>query len=164
MKTGILFFLLIGFWGRQDVPRSGTGGASVLGIFAGTSPCGTTPKSLLGISVTDPCDQLKWRLTLYQDATTRTPTTFSLDSEVGYFVDNQTTKTTAVKKGITGKWEITQGTKADPKAVVYRLNPDKPGQSLLFLRVHPALLHPLNPDKGLMVGTGGASYTLNKID
>lgn len=56
-----------------------------------------------------------------------------------------------------GSWRMGKGIKSNPEAVVYELN----GAVSLF-KVDPDILHVLNRDRSLMIGTGGWSYTLNR--
>ena len=65
---------------------------------------------------------------------THTPTTFQL---LTVYVGKGDTRYTN-----TGKWVVTQGTKTDPEAVVYQLelDPDKPQESLAFLKADDNIL------------------------
>jgi hypothetical protein len=63
-----------------------------------------------------------------------------------------------------GKWAITTGTKTDPKAIVYQINPDDPQSTVSFLKVSDDLIHVLSSEKTLLVGNGAWSYTLNRMD
>jgi hypothetical protein len=58
-----------------------------------------------------------------------------------------------------GRWTIVKGAKFNADAVVYELK----GAVSLF-KVDQNLLHVLNRDRSLMIGTGGWSYTLNRND
>ena len=62
-----------------------------------------------------------------------------------------------------GKWVVTNGAKMNPKAIVYRLDPDQPQASVSFIRLNDSVLHLLDADSQLMIGTGGWSYTLNRV-
>jgi hypothetical protein len=61
-----------------------------------------------------------------------------------------------------GKWLIIHGTKTNPEAIVYRLNPDKPDISLSFLKLSDNLLHIVDQDGRLMIGNEFWSYSLNR--
>ena len=63
-----------------------------------------------------------------------------------------------------GNWTITTGTKSDPQATVYQLNPDDPRTTVSFLKVNENLLHVLSSEKTLLIGSPGWSYTLNRMD
>ena len=136
-------------------------GSSTLGVFVGTSPCADIARPLLKIPPGANCDQIKWNLTLYHDPNTLTPTTYKLNSEYGFYVDNRTYVTKGTNVG-EGKWAIVRGTKTDPHAIVYQLDPDKPQIAISFVKVGDHLLHLLNRDKGLMIGNASWSYTLNR--
>ena len=56
-----------------------------------------------------------------------------------------------------------KGSATDPTAVIYRLDPGNPATSISFLRLNDNLLHLLDSDRQLMIGTGAWSYTLNKV-
>jgi len=62
-----------------------------------------------------------------------------------------------------GKWTIVKGRGANPSAITYRLDPDKPLVSVSLLRLNENLLHLLDSHQQLMIGTGAWSYTLNRI-
>lgn len=63
---------------------------------------------------------------------------------------------------VTGAW-----LRVSPKMSLQwstRLNPDAPESAIYFLKLDDNLLHVLSPEKRLMVGNGGWSYTLNRTD
>jgi hypothetical protein len=94
--------------------------------------------------------KVKWDLTLYQDPDRLTPTTYKL-------------KGTFYRERIgEGRWAIVRGTMADPAAVVYQLDPDKPQGSLFLLKADDNILLFLDEERNLMVGNGDFSYTLNR--
>jgi hypothetical protein len=100
--------------------------------------------------VNSDCIKLKWDLTLYQDPRTRIPTTYRL-------------KGTFYRERIgEGRWSIIKGTKTDPEAVVYQLDPDKAASSLLFMKADNNVLFFLDKERNLMKGNGDFSYTLNR--
>ena len=55
------------------------------------------------------------------------------------------------------------GTKTNPKALVYRLNPDIPELSLDLIVLSGKLLHVLDREGELMIGDEFQSYTLSRI-
>ena len=59
---------------------------------------------------------------------------------------------------------IIKGTKADSNAIVYRLNDDNTNKTISFLKLNANLLHLLDSDQRLMIGSAAWSYTLNRID
>ena len=134
--------------------------ASTFGVFSGTSPCADLVRPILGIPFGANCDRVKWRLSLYHDANTLRGTTFKLISEYGFHIDNRTYEPKG-SKSVAGTWEIIRGRPADPDAVVFQLDGNKP-HSISFLLVDQNILHLLDLKKSLMPGNSGASYTLNR--
>jgi hypothetical protein len=63
-----------------------------------------------------------------------------------------------------GTWTVLRGTGTRPDAVVYQLDPDKPRESLSFLKADDNILFFLDEGRNLMVGNGDFSYTLNRAD
>jgi len=126
----------------------------VFGEFVGSTPCGEPFGKLFGIPP-DANPPVKWVLTLYQDPKAHTPTVYKLVAE------SDSAKPPAERKPITkekeGRWSIAKGTKADPNAVVYEL-----ADAVHFYKLSDDVLHALNPDRTLAVGTAGWSYTLNR--
>jgi hypothetical protein len=140
-------------------------GPSKLEVFVATSPCNESSRRLLQIPATANCEMIKWNLTLYQDANTLTPTTYTLNCVYG--LPQQGTNglsSGGTKVNRQGEWTIVQGTKANPDAVIYELDSGDPQGSVSFLKVDHNLLHLLNRDKSLAIGTAGWSYTLNRIE
>jgi len=130
--------------------------SSVFGVFSGSSPSGDAIRPFLGIPPDAIGDLIQWRLTLYQNAETDGPATYSLYCEYGPAVAGLPglgKKRSSVERQ--GSWRIGKGTKSNPEAVVYELD----GSVSLF-RLTAEILHILNRDRSLMIGTGGWSYTL----
>jgi len=128
--------------------------SATVGIFDGRTPCSNELLELNGISANG-CQIIKCRLTLYQDPKTHTPTTFQMYT---VYVGKGDTRYTN-----TGKWKVTQGTKTDPGAIVFELEPDKFQGYLAFVKTGGNILFFLDKDRNLMVGDGYTSYTLNRI-
>lgn len=124
--------------------------SSVAGIFQGRSPCQELAKEL-SIPMPADCIKLKWYLTLYQDATTREPTTYVLEG------------TPYRKASLRGKWSVLTITKDDKNIVIYQLETDKPGVSLLLQKGDDNILFFLDRNKNLLVGNADFSYTLNRV-
>jgi len=96
--------------------------------------------------------KLKWDLTLNHDPVTRIPTTYRL-------------KGTLYRERIgEGRWAIVKGTKTNPEAVVYQLDPDKAAGSLFFLKADNSILFFLDKERNLLKGNGDFSYTLNRTN
>ena len=117
-------------------------GSSILGVFVATSPCDVVSGLLLKIPETANCELIKWDLTLYQEPSTLAPTTYKLS----YVYGLPEPGTNRLFQGGTkverkGKWSMVRGTRLNPNAVVYQLDPDKPQDSVAFLKVDDNLLH-----------------------
>ena len=136
-------------------PRIATD-SPIVGIFDGRTSCSSVLRELNGISAAG-CQRTKWRLTLYQDPKTHTPTTFQLLTVYVGKGNSQYTNT--------GKWSVTQGIKTDPKALVYQLelDRDKAQISLAFLKAYDNILFFLDKNRNLMAGNADFSYTLNRV-
>lgn len=133
------------------------------GVFAGTSLCADVARPLLNIPPAAECDRTKWKLTLYSDARTQSPTTYKLTSEYGYHIDNRT----LVMKGANvraGVWSIATGTKTDPNATVYQLDPADPQRTISFQKIDSNIIHLLERDQSLVIGSAAQSFTLSRID
>ena len=126
----------------------------IVGVFDGRTPCNPALRELNGISATG-CQIIKCRLTLYQDIKTHEPKTFQLQT---IYVGKGDTRYTS-----TGKWKMSKGTKTDPEAIVYQLDPDsgKP-QTLEFIKADDNILFLLDKDRNFLVGNDYSSYTLNR--
>lgn len=138
-------------------------------IFEGTTPCSNIIRSLHQIQEERDCALeechcilVEWKLTLYRDASQQ-PTTYKLTSisrnavkETNMYSDPGT------KTESEGKWKIIRGSKTNPKAVFYRLNPDEPGVLVDLARLSDQLVHVLDREGRLMIGNEFFSYTLNR--
>ena len=132
------------FW--RETPRQGP---EIHGYFEGRSPCREIGQ-LLNVPKSDACIKIKWQLILYQDPVTHAPTSYAL----GGLAWRNPPKT--------GKWGITKGTKKDPAAMVYQLDPDNPNGFLSFLKGDENILFFLGNNRELLVGNEHFSYTLNR--
>ena len=149
----------------QTIVSTVPSGSTLLGVFEGITPCSQHTRPLPQIPADTNCEQMIWTFTLYQDAATQTPTTYTLNSAYG--VPQQGTLGLAgggTKITMQGQWTIVKGTQSDPDATVYQLNIDSSQPAVAFLKVNDNLLHVLQRDKSLMVGNGGWSYTINRTD
>ena len=140
-------------------------GSEIHSMFAGVTPCSAQARPLPQIPPDTDCEQMIWNLVFYHDPRTGTPTTYQLNSAYGLSKPN----TNDLVGGGTpivmeGTWTITTGTKSDPDATIYEINPDDPGTTVSFLTVDENLLHVLNSEKMLLIGNGAWSYTLNRMD
>lgn len=135
--------------------------SAAFGVFEGTSLCADVARPFLNIPAAAQCDRTKWKLTLEVDPQTGSPTTYKLDSEYGYHVDNRTLlmKGSNVREG---KWVITRGAKSDPNARVYQLDSDDKQLAISFQVLDSNLIHLLDRDKALVIGDSGQSFTLSR--
>ena len=133
-------------------------------VYAGTTPCGQMIRPMHKVSQEADCALVKWTLTLYQDPVTLKPTTYKLSS-VNRFIVKGTNMYSepGTKSEAEGKWIIVKGTKTNPNSIVYRLESDKPGTSISFLKISDKLIHLLDSDGKLMIGNESFSYTLSRV-
>ena len=125
------------------------GSASPQVVFDGRTPCQEIAKEYQW-NAGDECFKLKWRLTLYRDPKTGKPTTYSIQ------------KTLHRTEPIEGSWIEVTGTKKDPKALIFKLDPDRPDTSLSFLVGDENVLFFLDKENRLFGGNADFSYTLNR--
>jgi hypothetical protein len=118
-------------------------------VFDGRTPCREIAKEY-NWNVDGECFKLKWRLTLFRDPKSGKPTTYTIQ------------RTLHRTEPIEGTWTTVTGTKTDPKAVVYRLDPDKPERSMSFLVADENVLFFLDREGRLFGGNADFSYTLNR--
>jgi hypothetical protein len=123
--------------------------SSVLGVFEGRTPCHELVFEFTNIAPTSGCTRIKWRLTLYQDQNTGTPSTYLYQG------------TTTLREGT---WTAIQGTENDPDAVIYQLHLDTSQQAVSFLKADENHLFLLDRDLNFLVGDALSSYTLSKRD
>lgn len=126
-----------------------TADESAAGTFMGRSPCPEVAAQL-NKAVGDDCMKAKWVLTLYQSPAGPKPAAYRLR---GTFFRERI---------VEGTWAIVRGTKANPAAVVYQLDPDKPQGSLFLMKADDNVLLFLDRERNLLVGNGDFSYTLNR--
>ena len=159
--VAILVFLCVGITNSCSQPVE----SSAQSFFGATTPCNEEVKKILGIPADTECEMMKWNLTLYPDSKKITPTSFNLVCVYG--IPKQGTrgfmegaKTIELK----GKCSREKGIPGNTKAVVYNLTANNSSITLSFLQPSENLLHLLNKDKQLMIGTAAWSYTLNRTN
>jgi hypothetical protein len=137
--------------------------SSVMGIFIASTPCSKHTKPVPGIPQNADCELIKWNLTLYQHTSDKTPATYKLHCVYGVPEQGTTGFIGGGKElEIEGKWTIVKGTAANPGAVVYQLHDDRTMNTISFVKLSDDLLHLLDADKRLMIGSAAWSYTLNR--
>ena len=160
--TPALLFLIVT---NSCSQKNSTGSSSVLGIFVASTPCTKGTKPLPGISLNEDCELIKWNLTLYQVESKKTPTKYKLHCVYGLAKQGTTGFIGGGKKvELEGNWTIAKGTGSNPNAIIYRLNDNKTNKSISFLKLNDDILHLLDSDQHLMIGSAAWSYTLNRIN
>jgi hypothetical protein len=146
------------FGGFSKMPKEN---ADISSIYGGTSPCATSIRSFLKISATEKCDEVSWHLELNKDEN-KNPTTFILKRGYKYYIDNSTSQ----PKGfvtIEGGWKVTKGRKSQVNAAVIELKAQHTSEPLRFYVADENIIHLLDKEGNLMIGDGGQSYTLSRI-
>jgi len=118
-------------------------------VFDGRTPCREFANEYKW-NVGNDCFKLKWRLTLFRDPKSGKSTTYKIQ------------RTLHRSEPIEGTWTVVNGTKSDPKAVVYKLDPDRPDISMSFLVGDENILLFLDKEGRLYGGNADFSYTLNR--
>ena len=128
-------------------------------VFEAMTPCDPLTKPLRQIPDGVACEMTMWRITFAADRT------FVLNAAYGMSQPNTTgIRDGGTKVDMTGAWSTSVGTNSDPHASVIALTDERDAaHSILFVKINDDLLHLLDPQKRLMVGNGGWSYTLNRI-
>jgi hypothetical protein len=152
-------------------PKQVSGNKDSATLFVGTTPCGNMIRPLHKIKPEPDCAfadckclLVEWKLTLYRDPGTEAPTRYQLTG-INRFGVKETNMYSqpGTKTESEGKWTIMQGTKTNPAATVFRLNPDKPEIALDFLQLSDHLIHALDHEGKLLIGDEFQSYTLNRV-
>ena len=152
--------------------QSGTNyGKDSVDHYVGTTPCSNIIRPLHKINREDDCElkackclMVEWKLILYRNPVTQEPTTYKLTGINRYSVpETNMYSQPGVKTESEGKWAIIKGTKSNPVAIVYRLNPDKQEISLSFVKLDENLLHILDHEEILMIGNEFWNYTLTRL-
>ncbi len=134
------------------------GSASVFGEFVGSTPCGESIQMFLDVRA-DVESALRWQLTLEHHPQSREPTRYRLLCTYDTKAGPQGTVKETRRRSKEGLWKIGKGTKSNPASIVYELD-----GGLALAPVDQNILHLLDSDRSLMIGTGGWSYTLNRSD
>lgn len=127
-----------------------SGDAAQQVTFGGRTPCLDFAKQY-NLQVSNDCMRIKWKLILFRDSKTNNPTTYALQNTLNY------------PKITEGKWTIIKGIKTNSEAIIYRLDPDKPDESVSFLVGDENVLFFLDKENQLLTGNSDFSFTLNRI-
>ena len=132
------------------------------GKFIAASPCLKGSQPYPGIPRDSDCEFVKLQLTLYVNDKNE-PASYKLEYTYGDGEAGTEGFKNGKKVNSEGKWQISKGSKNNSSAVIYQLDPDKPEKSIAFIKLSEGILHLLDNEKRLMIGTAGFSYTLNKV-
>jgi len=156
----LVFFIVTTSCSQKNSGRS----SSLVGVFVGSTPCSQGTRPVPGISMNTDCELIKWNLTLFQDQTNNTAATYKLHCTYGLPQQGTTGFLHGGKQvDLEGKWTIDKGTAPNSRTIIYRLH-DQTNKTISFLKLNDNLLHLLDNDGRLMIGSAAWSYTLNKID
>ena len=140
-------------------------GSARYAVFEGTTACSSLTRPLPQIPEDTDCELMIWKIILYQDSATGSPTTYVLESTYGPSQPNSLGPAGGgTPISMEGDWDIGKGTKTDPEAQVYQLYSADSQVAVSFMKMSEDILHILNRDKTLMVGNAAWSYTLNRTD
>ena len=112
-------------------------------VFGGRTPCVEIAREQR-IAVAEDCFKLKWKLTLNRDASSGSPTTFTLQ------------RTFRRPEPLEGKWRILK----DSGALIYRLEAND-GTTMSFQRIDDSLFF-LDNGGRMLKGNGEFGYTLDR--
>jgi hypothetical protein len=128
--------------------------------FVASTPGDEQIKSLLAISPGTKVDFIRWNLTLQNTKTNKQ--IFLLSIVYGESQPNTLGfKNGGEKKSMEGKYNVSQE-RGGINGVVYHLTSTQLPTELLMVKLSDNIFHLLTPQKRLMVGNGGWSYTLNR--
>lgn len=126
-------------------------------VLVGSTPGDALIKSLLFISSEKPVDFIRWDLTL--EPAENKSGVFILNINFGESQPNTNGfKSGGEKLSLTGAYTVSKERRGD----IYELKSESPTASISLVKINENLFHLLTPDKKLMVGNGGWSYTLNR--
>ncbi len=153
-----MFLFLILLYG-SDVHTHSQPPSHEIVSFTGATPSDSVINQMLDIPVEVRSDFIKWNLQL----TFKTEKAFfRLDLLYGVaqpntsgFIGGGTSKT------IEGHFSVSKKRNGDHR-VIYYLNSEQLSSAIMLGEINGNILHVLSPEKKLMVGNGGWSYTLNR--
>ena len=123
------------------------------GNFVGTTPCEAPVRAFLDIPPRDACERIRWDLWL---AFPEGGGQLKLQISVEYGAEGAPLK--AIKR--TGRWQVDQGMREHPDALVYKLILGK--RELALWRVGPNTVHFIDAgQRNLLVGNGGYGFALS---
>jgi hypothetical protein len=131
-------------------------------VFVGSTPCSEHTRPLPGMTLDGGCELILWNLTLFRDETKQTPSGFKI--ECAYGMSQQGTpglKGGGTKLTIEGTWKILNEAQQGTGPII-QLTDSKTKKTFCFSKLNDNLLHLLDADKHLMIGTAAWSYTLSR--
>jgi hypothetical protein len=144
-----LFNLIVAICCLLNVSCVKASSSSAENLFIASTPGDDPVKLIFGIPVEKKIDFIKWNLSFNQD------NKFTLNINFGESQPN----TNGFKNG--GE-KLTFNGNFIVKGDVYELKSENFSSPLTLMKVNENLFHLLTPDRKLMIGNGGWSYTLNK--
>ena len=123
-------------------------GSDVFGVFEGRTPCHGIAGEL-NMPQHAGCTKAKWRVTLYQEPTTKRPTTYKVEGTLFRRTPRE------------GKWVLNSENR-DPGVSVYELRGAGGEPSIRLLKADDNVLFFLNAKGEPMVGNADFSYTLHR--
>lgn len=157
------FFACIFFSCLMALSTNAQTNTAIRAIYTGSTPYGNGAPCLQAIPAMNNCDFITWRLTLMENATDHTPTTYTLHITYGESQPSTTGfKNGGIKKEITGAWRTGKGTKGSTAATIIILDQGKTAQPISLIQLDDNLLHLLDTERRLMIGSDSFSYTLNR--
>ena len=128
-------------------------------VLVGSTPGDSLIKSLLAINPDKQVDFIRWDLTLNQAKSASK--TYVLNIVFGEGQPNTSGfKGGGEKLSFEGVYTISKSRNRE----IYELKNDKEQSAISLVKLNDNLFHLLTPDKKLMVGNGGWSYTLSRKD
>ena len=128
-------------------------------VLVGSTPGDSLVKSLLAINPDKQIDFIRWDLTLNQAK--NASKTYALNIVFGEGQPNTSGfKGGGEKLSFEGVYTISKSRNRE----IYELKNDKAQSAISLVKLNDNLFHLLTPDKKLMVGNGGWSYTLSRKD
>jgi hypothetical protein len=128
--------------------------------FTGSTPGDELIRSVLKIPTEKPSEFIKWNMTL-----DKARNTFQLTALYG----ESQPSTNGFKGGgteisLSGRYTIETGFAGDPALKVYKLSSDNLNDPIVLVEMDNRIFHFTDNHKKLLVGTGGYSYVLNRVN
>lgn len=120
-------------------------------IFEGRTPCQEIAREHPEMNAGKSCFKLKWKLSIQKDSISLLPSTYVMRK----VVDNQ-------PRDVSGKWTVIYGIPTNPEAIIYKIEADKPGESISFFVADDNILFFLDKNNEPYTGNENFSYTLNR--